>query len=151
MKKPTIAEYMTPAPHSIAVERTLADAHALMRQFKIRHLPVLDGGALVGMVTERDLALLETVRGVKASEVQVEEAMCPDPYVVSPAAPLQEVAITMWRRKYGSAVVMDGKEVAGVFTTIDALRALITLLATAEKKPRATRRPRKPASAARMR
>lgn len=128
---PTVAEYMTPSPHSVAVDRTLADAHALMRRYRIRHLPVLDGGALVGIVTERDLALVETLKDVRPSEVEVEEAMSPDVYVVSPSTPLQEVATTLWRKKYGSAVVMDGREIVGVFTTIDALRVLITTLARA--------------------
>lgn len=131
----TVGEYMTPSPHSVAVDRKLADAHKLMRQYKIRHLPVLEGGALVGLVSERDLALVETLRDVDPAEVEVEEAMSPDPYVVSSDTPLQEVAITMWKKKYGSAVVKDGKHIAGVFTTTDALRVLVTMLATAPKKP----------------
>ncbi len=126
---PTIADYMTPSPHSVAVDRTLADAHSLMRQHRIRHLPVLEGGKLVGIVTQRDLHLVETLKGVDSNEVEVEEAMSPDVYVVQPDTPLLRVALEMWKKKYGSAVVMRGEEVAGVFTTVDALRALATLIA----------------------
>lgn len=138
--QPTVRDYMTPSPHTISVDRSLTDAHSLMRQFHIRHLPVVEGGRLVGIVSERDLHLVETFKDVTPADVQVEEAMTADPYVVSPETPLQEVAATMWKKKFGSAVVVDGREVVGVFTTIDALGALITALAR-ESSPRRVRRP----------
>ncbi len=147
--EPTIAEYMTPSPHSVAVDRSLADAHRLMRQHRIRHLPVLEGGRLVGIVTERDLHLLETLQEVDQAEVEIEEAMSPDVYVVRPETPLLEVALQMWKKKYGSAVVMNGKEVVGVFTTVDALRALATLIARKgppRKKRPARKAPTRPAA-----
>ncbi len=50
------------------------------------------------------------------------------PYTVSPDAPLRDVARTMAEQKFGSAVVVDGDEVTGVFTTTDALRALAAVL-----------------------
>ncbi len=133
-KAPTISDYMTPSPHSVAVDRTLADAHSLMRQHRIRHLPVLEGGKLVGIVTQRDLHLVETLKGVDPNQVEVEEAMSPDVYVVRPDTPLLRVALEMWKKKYGSAVVMRGTEVVGVFTTVDALRALATLIAREGRK-----------------
>jgi acetoin utilization protein AcuB len=48
-------------------------------------------------------------------------------YIVSPDAPIGEVASAMAEHKYGCAVVMNGTHLAGIFTTTDALRALITL------------------------
>ena len=51
-----------------------------------------------------------------------------EPYTVAPDAQLREVARTMAERKIGSAVVVDGGEVTGVFTTTDALRALAAVL-----------------------
>lgn len=134
---------MTRSPHSVGLHMTLADAHALMREFRIRHLPVLEGGKLVGMVSERDLHLIETLRDVKPREVEVDDAMSPEPFVVSEDAPLEDVALEMWKHKYGSAVVMSGRargsqKIAGVFTTTDALRALATLL---KRERRTTPRP----------
>src|SRR5690348_14115523 len=61
---PTIQKYMTTAPHSIGVDQTLAQAHIFLKKHEIRHLPVLSGGALVGMLTDRDLSLIETLQGV---------------------------------------------------------------------------------------
>lgn len=125
---PRIARYMSTTPHTIGREQTLATAHKLMREHRVRHLPVLDGGKLVGVVSDRDLALIETLRDVDATKVTVEDAMTQSPYTVSPDAGLDEVVATMAEHRYGSAIVMDNGEVVGVFTTVDALTALAELL-----------------------
>lgn len=127
---PTIQKYMTTSPHSVGKDQTLAQAHRFLRDERIRHLPVLDGGTLVGMVTERDLALIETLEGVDATKVTVEDAMSTEVYSVSPDAPLNEVVLEMAEKKYGSAVVVQNHKVVGIFTTVDACRALGELLAS---------------------
>jgi acetoin utilization protein AcuB len=128
---PTVRKYMTAGPHTIARSQSLATAHEIMREHRIRHLPVLEGGQVVGLVSQRDLLLVETLPGVNPEEVQVEDAMVADVVTASPDAPIGELIETMLERKIGSVVVTDHDRVAGVFTTIDALRALHELL---EKK-----------------
>lgn len=128
MSKKLVRDYMTPHPHSIGIEQTLARAHDVMRDHSIRHLPVLHGGRIVGIVSLRDLHLIETLRDVDPAEVTVEEAMTPDPYTVPPDKPLKELATEMAAHKYGAAVVADGGKIQGVFTTIDALAALADAL-----------------------
>lgn len=122
-----IRDFMTPAPHSVGRDQPLSMAHERMRGWGIRHLPVLEGGKLVGILSQRDALLIETLRDVDPAKVSVEEAMTSDVYLVSPDTPLGEVASAMAEHKYGCAVVMKGTQLAGIFTTIDALRALITL------------------------
>jgi len=117
---------MTPAPLTIGRDQTLATAHDLMHKHDIRHLPVLDGGVLVGIVTDRDLHLVESLAGTDPKSTLVEEAMTPDPYIVAADTPLRDVAKQMVDHKYGCAVVVDRGHVAGIFTTIDALRLLLT-------------------------
>ncbi len=125
---PTIQRWMTSAPTTIDKEATLERAHALMRAERIRHLPIVEGEHLVGLVSQSDLRLIETLSGVDTEKVSAAEAMTPDPYVVPPDAPLADVAAQMVDRKIGSAVVvLDGK-VVGMFSAIDALRALTDLL-----------------------
>ena len=138
MMSPTIERFMTRAPHTIGFEQTLAAAHRLMGTHRIRHLPVLDSGRLVGMVSQQDLHLIETLRNVDPNEVEVSEAMTPTPYTVTPRSSLRKVASEMAAHKYGSAVVMEKDRIVGVFTTIDALRALFTLLE--EQRPGSPRR-----------
>ena len=123
-----VSAFMTPSPHSIGREQPLETAHAMMRKHGIRHLPVLEGGKLAGMLSAHDLYFVEAEGGVDARAVKVEEAMSPDTYCVAPTTPVEEVAVDMAERKYGCAVVMDGTRVAGVLTTTDALRALAGLV-----------------------
>lgn len=118
---------MTVAPVVIGVADTLSDAHRVMRERGIRHLPVLDAGRLVGVVSQRDLYLAESLAGVDPSTDTVREAMSAEPYTVPPGAPLEEVAATMADRRLGAAIVVDRGAVIGVFTTVDALRVLAAL------------------------
>ncbi len=125
---PHIDRYMTPSPHSVGQDQALVHAHKLMRAHNIRHLPVLHGGKLVGVLSDRDLHLIESLRDVDPSKVTIEEAMSPTPYTVSPKAPLDEVVREMAQHKYGCAVVEDNGKVVGVFTTVDAMRAFAEML-----------------------
>lgn len=119
---------MTPAPHSIGRDQPLTRAHELMREHHIRHLPVLDGGVLVGLLSDRDLHLVETLRDVDPARVDVEEAMSPVVYAVAPDTPLDDVLDQMADHKYGCAVVMEREHVVGIFTTSDVCRAFAALL-----------------------
>ena len=119
---------MTPGPHTIGPVRSLEEARQTMKDHQVRHLPVLDGGRIVGLLSERDLLLVETLPGVRPADVRVEEAMVQDVFTVPPSAPVAEVVESMIDRKLGSAIVTDDERVVGVFTTIDALQALHQLL-----------------------
>ncbi len=126
--KLTIDDCMAPSPYVIQRDQTMAEAHALMDQYKIRHLPVLDGETLVGMVSIRDLHVLAAVAHVDPTNVTVGKAMHPDPYTVQRGTDLKEVVANLGARKFGSAIVLDGSKVVGVFTTVDAMRVLTNLL-----------------------
>ena len=128
MEEPTIDLYMTTSPHTIGPEQPLAVAHQLMRERSIRHLPVVDGEALIGVVSLRDLYFIETLDDVDVATVAVREAMRDETYAVSPREPLREVAAHMADHKLGSAVVIDDTKVIGIFTAVDGLRALSLLL-----------------------
>jgi acetoin utilization protein AcuB len=128
MDEPTVDLYMTPSPCTIGQDEPLSAAHELMRTHTIRHLPVLDGRGLVGLVSLGDLHLLETLDGVDPSEATVREAMSDDPYKVAPRAPLRQVAAEMAARKISSAVVVEDERVVGIFTAVDGLRGLSLLL-----------------------
>ncbi len=127
--RPTIRKFMTASPHTIGQEQTLVVAHRMMQENHVRHLPVLEGGKLVGVLSQRDLHLIETLRDVDPKTATVEEAMTMDVYVTSPSTPLDEAVRVMAEHKYGSAIVVDRGKIAGIFTTIDALEALAGLLA----------------------
>lgn len=118
---------MTPSPHTVGSGQPLAIAHAMMRTHRLRHLPVLEAGKLVGVLTQRDLYYLGTVDGVDENTDTVADAMTVDVYVASPDDPIRDVAQTMAARKYGCAVIVERGRVVGIFTANDALRHLSTM------------------------
>src|SRR5262245_8811848 len=121
---------MTTQPHTIGSDQSIAKAAEFMSEYRIRHLPVLRGGRLLGVLSDRDIKLIESFRDVDASKTSVEEAMTELPYTVDPETPLDEVARTMAEKKFGSAVVMQNYKVVGIFTTVDVCQALAELLQT---------------------
>jgi acetoin utilization protein AcuB len=127
---PRIKKYMTTDVHTIGDEQPMSVAHRVMREQHIRHLPVLHQGKLVGVVTDRDLRLIETLRDVDPTKVAVSEAMTCDVYTVTPDADIGEVVGSMAASKHGSAVVVDHGHVVGIFTTVDACSAFADLLTT---------------------
>jgi acetoin utilization protein AcuB len=100
-----------------------------MREHRIRHLPVLEAGELVGLVSERDLHLIETLPDSDPDTVTVEEEMSADVYTAGLDAPIDRIVEKMAEHKYGSVVVLDRRNVvAGIFTTTDALQVLADVL-----------------------
>jgi acetoin utilization protein AcuB len=124
----SIERFMTKSPHTIGIEQTLAAAHRAMSEHGVRHLPVLHAGKLVGLVSQRDLTFIDSLKGVEPTETRVSEAMATDVYTASARDGVKSVAAHMAQHKYGSAVIVDAGQVVGVFTTIDALRALVGIL-----------------------
>jgi acetoin utilization protein AcuB len=128
LQYPILRDYMTPAPYTVARSRSLSVASRLMRDHQVRHLPVLEEGRIVGVVSQRDILLIESLPGVNPTDVRVEEAMIADVATATPETPIGEAIEAMIARKVGSVIVSDGEHVLGIFTTIDALRALHDLL-----------------------
>ena len=132
-KRPTtVGELMTPRPISIRPEQSLADAHLSMRSHGVRHLPVLGEDRVVGVVSQGDLRLLESIGTVDIDVVPVEEAMVEHPYMVWTDTPVADVLEQMIARRIGSALVVDPPSlgrgrVAGIFTAVDAMKALANL------------------------
>jgi acetoin utilization protein AcuB len=123
----TVASYMTASPHTIGRDQSLDRASRMFREYHIRHLPVLAGGHLVGVLSERDVALVETLANVDSTTEPVESAMSQYCYAVAPTDNLGQVAAEMAKHKYGAAVVTDNNKVVGVLTTVDICRALAAL------------------------
>ena len=128
----SVGAVMTPQPVTIGRLETLTTAHRLMRSHAIRHLPVLEHGDLVGIVSQRDLLFLETIHGVDVDRDIVEDAMTTDTYSVAPDTPIATVAKQMARKRYGCAVVMERGRVAGIFTATDALRIVADVVPIAQ-------------------
>ena len=123
-----IYEFMTRKPMTVGADQRLDVALSLMRAYDVRHLPVLDEGRLVELLSNRDIA----DRSHFALMAHVREQMSPGPYTVTPGTSLEEVADMFASCKFEAAVVTDGLgAVLGVFTTVDLARALLQTLRAA--------------------
>jgi acetoin utilization protein AcuB len=127
-----VGQYMTPTPHTVGTDQPMSLAHRLMREQHCRHLPVLRGGQVVGVVSDRDLHLVETLNGVDPDEVTVEEAMSESPYCVPSSEALDVVVAEMAKHKYGCTLVVDDGKATGIFTTVDVCSAFADFLRAAD-------------------
>lgn len=123
----TVEEFTTPCSFSVSSEIPLEKAETLMSKEGIRHLPVLNGKKdIVGIISDRDIHLARRMNPKK--ELLVKDFMQPDPYCASVHTKISEVALQMSTNKYGSAIIVDGEGEIGIFTSIDALNALIEIV-----------------------
>lgn len=127
MLMPTVEHYMTREPYQVASSDTLALVKRLMREHDIRHLPVVDEGRLVGIISERDLHVVEAVPGIHLSRVDVARVMA-SPIDVWAETPIDQVSTLMAEKKRDCVVVRGGQGIEGVFTATDALLALTDLV-----------------------
>lgn len=128
MLMPSISRYMTARPLTIDRLATLAEAERMMREHAIRHLPVVDKGALCGILSERDVKLLSAAPGLDPATTLVHAAMTDRPFTVTSDAPIDEVLEIMAEHKYGSVVVLGRDGVEGIFTAVDACGAFADVL-----------------------
>jgi acetoin utilization protein AcuB len=125
-RNPQLIAFMTPFPHSIDVDAPLEDAHELMRQHRFRHLPVMSGGEIVGVLTDRDIKLVlgPDFGSPDERELRVRDAYVERPCVVPASTPVAKVARVMAQNRIGSAIVTKHGKLVGIFTVTDACRAL---------------------------
>lgn len=124
---------MTRLPVEAESCQTVAEAEDLMKSRGIRHLPVMHGAHLKGIVSLEDILLARIDHGDACRRFPLEKICRHDVLSISPVAPISEVAELMLSHDTDSAVVVDGGFVVGIFTTTDALRVLQAL----GKKPHA--------------
>jgi len=120
---PAIGSVMTRSPLSVPIDATVRFAEDMMIDNEVRHLPVTDSEALVGIVSDRDIAFSSNVsESDLADRLRVRDVCSLDVYAVPTEEPLDAVLSEMARRHLGSAVVTEHGKIAGVFTVTDACR-----------------------------
>ncbi len=132
-----VEDSMTRDIVTLSPDETAATALALCRERRIRHLPVLAEGRLIGIVSDRDLrsstpALGDPARATALQEVLVRDVMAGDVVSVFPDDPIELAANTMRERKIGCLPVLDGEDLVGVVTASDVMDALVFLVGANE-------------------
>jgi CBS domain-containing protein len=124
---------MTTRVATVARNDSLGVADDIMEARKIRHLPVVEEGRLVGMLTQRDVfhaglsnavGFGEKARKEFLKTVLVKEAMADEVFTIEPNAGIQEAARKMLEAKVGCLPVVDGGKLVGILTETDLLRVI---------------------------
>ena len=121
-----VKERMSPTPITIHPEASLTEARALLDHHRIRHLPALEKGKLVGILTDRDIRSAASASSL--GEVKVVEAMTRNVITVSPEARVQEAAKLMVTHRIGGLPVVKRGELRGIITETDLLNALVEIV-----------------------
>jgi acetoin utilization protein AcuB len=122
----SIENYMTKGPHTVGASEDLKFAEKMMKDLKIRHLPVLKEKELIGILSLRDIRLVQGIDRDYA-KMSVEDACVEDPMRFQKTEDVRKVCKAMAKDKIGSVLVMDKKKLVGIFTWIDLLNMVAKL------------------------
>ncbi len=125
MKSYMVKEWMTESPLSVTTETNLTEADVMMEARRIRHLPILEEGKLVGILSLGDLREAKA-QSAGGDDPQVKEVMTPDPISVPEGTTMALAAQTMVQARISALpVVNDEGELCGIISESDILRLFI--------------------------
>jgi acetoin utilization protein AcuB len=130
LKQLKVEEYTSPDPITVTPETPLDRVLALLRENNVRHLPVVEGNKAVGIISDRDVLMVQVIDTVSLT---ARDVMTPDPVTYQTTDSLEVVAFELSKRKISSAIINDEDgSLYGVFTSTDALNALVEVLRDSE-------------------
>jgi acetoin utilization protein AcuB len=132
-----VRDWMAREVATVGPETTAAEALALCRENRIRHLPVLKGRHLVGVISDRDLrvatpALGDPDRAAALKRIRVADEMAQEVVSARPEDPIEDAAAAMYEVKIGCLPVLEGEALVGILTSSDVMRALAWLVGVRE-------------------
>ena len=130
-----VVDVMTRNPLIVTPAETIGQADELMTENRIRQLPVAEGSALLGIITDRDIrsylaeSLLDPDARAKALRTRVSELMTSEPLTLAPDDDLQDAVELLIDEKIGGIPVVDETEgLVGIVTYVDILRCFLNRL-----------------------
>lgn len=132
-----VRQFMTTPVTSLSSTARLLEAGLLLRAGRIRHIPIIDDGQLVGILSDRDIqrctpSMLTRVAAEEYNAIfentPISRVMTREPQHVSPDTPLQTAAELLRAHKLGCLLVVEDGNVVGIITKDDMLAALVKLL-----------------------
>lgn len=136
-----VAEWMTKKAVTAKPLDSILHAREVLVEKRVNQLPVVVGGELVGIITDRDLrdafpSVFDEAAGRRAkgssaagdpAKVKVEMVMTANPFTIAPSASIAEAAETMRRERVGALPVVEDGRLVGILTRSDLLRALVKI------------------------
>jgi acetoin utilization protein AcuB len=130
-----IEALMTWLPTTVTADTDVRAASALMAELRVHHLPVVQGGELIGVVSARDLDIAATMRSANFPRMAVAEVLVGDPTIADAAEPLTKVVARMTDSADDCCVITRENVVIGIVTHDDVVRAFLRLLGTESSLP----------------
>ncbi len=124
-----VAGRMTKNPATASPRESLADAEAKMNAGNFRHLPIVENGKLLGILSDHDIRQHQG----HLRDTRVTGAMTDNPIVVTPETTMEEAAEIMLERKISGLPVVQNEKLVGIITTTDLLAAFLEIFGTAEE------------------
>ncbi|MFQ5845255.1 MAG: CBS domain-containing protein [Planctomycetota bacterium] len=133
----TVEQRMTRNVMTLREDQSLREAIALQQRHHIRHVPVVSGDKIVGILTDRDVkrATPSLLSGIDRErfdqvldETPVNQVMTRNPFTVTPSTPLKDAVKLIVDRKFGALPVVEGERLVGILTGTDLLRAFYEML-----------------------
>jgi acetoin utilization protein AcuB len=130
-----VSKWMTRSPVTVRPETPVPEAKQIMERRRVRHLPVVDGDRLVGIVTDRDIRLNLPSPATSLSvweinyllaRLTVGEVMTKRPVTIEAGSPVTDAAKLMLERRIGALPVVEDGALVGIVTETDLLRAWVS-------------------------
>jgi acetoin utilization protein AcuB len=137
-----IKQMMTENPVTVSPDTSVLDAQRIMKEKKIRRLPIVEKGKLVGIVTKTELleatpSLTHDLTDI-LSKKKVKEMMRKSPITVTPDTPFEDALRIGQEEKIGSFPVVEDGKLVGIATESDIVRFLVHALGIHEEGSRIT-------------
>ncbi len=128
-----VGKRMTRNPKTVSPDDPLSFAAGILREHRFHHLPVVEGGRLVGILSDTDLrnasyAAMPAEGGGPAGDRPVREAMRTEVWSVTPDDSVEDALLILSREKFGALPVLSGDRLVGIITRADLLNAFVDLL-----------------------
>ena len=127
-----VRDRMTKNPVTIGPQEMLVTAQEKMTTGHFRRLPVVEDGALIGILTDRDVR-----RHVGSEErTKVRAVMTETPLAISPDMPIEEATQLMLKHQISGLPVTDNRKLVGILTTSDILQTFLTMVGSSDDSHR---------------
>lgn len=135
-KREPVSKIMTSQVITLGSEKTLYDAEKLFSSNKFRHLPIVQGDDLIGILSLTDLLRISFVDSYGGDDeeqidtavydlLSIDQVMVSDPVVVSPDQTIREVAEILSEREFHALPVVEGTKLVGIVTSTDLIKYLL--------------------------
>ena len=131
-----VKDWMTTYVHTVAPAQSINEAVLLMKERNVRHLPVVDNGVVVGILSDRDIKEFVPSKGTSLdvyelnyllAKTTVSQVMKKPPVTIAPDIPVEEAAMMLFDQRIGCLPVVEGGRLVGIISDRDMYRVLVEI------------------------